>query len=210
LPDQKCKFALDFRSKATIFAVNNSTEKKPEKRIFMSQLGNLLRHCREAAGAKTQEVIARKTHLHIRTIQRAEQGYDLRLDTLRILVAVYRLSQAEYARLLAAWVIDNLGPDAALLQVRIKGPGKRHPMTKHEEFLEVYAKIPLRYQQELQRACQSPHALRMLANWNAAEASMQKLPDDYAAATHARKEPKQRRKHGKRSHKKVATQNNGG
>ena len=128
----------------------------------MSEFGNIIKHLR---GAQSQQQLAHATGLSSRTIQRAENGRDVRLGTLRTLSKYFKLDKAEHASLILAWLRLELRGDFPLFDIRIhdtRNKGKGRAPTDTEQFLETFRSVPARYQKELMLAAEREEVLRTL------------------------------------------------
>lgn len=132
----------------------------------MSELGNTLKSLR---GKATQQLIADKTGITARTIQRVEKGERLQLATLRKLAQYFRLNRSEWAHLLIAWLRLELSEDFDLLAVaarHLNTDGKTAFLSDSEKFVELYRSIPAKHQRQLALAMEREEVLKSIAPLN--------------------------------------------
>jgi transcriptional regulator with XRE-family HTH domain len=131
----------------------------------MSELGNAFKNLR---GAASQASVAAACGLNVRTIQRAESGGDVRLDTLRALAKHFHLAKADLAALIISWLRMELGEEFNLLDIRTKtNAGKQSDtLTDTSQLVAAYRQIPAKLQRELLRAAQREEVLRSIGPLN--------------------------------------------
>jgi transcriptional regulator with XRE-family HTH domain len=156
-PHCRNNFLAEF-SKATKLVVLH-------QELSMSELGNTLKKLR---GKTTQAELAKACGLSSRTVGRAESGYEIYLDTLRVIAQHYKLSEPEWADLLVQWIRLQLGDEVGHVVVasRYKHKSKSPQEAELDRFMDRFRALPEKYQRELALAVQREEVLRSIVPIN--------------------------------------------
>lgn len=129
----------------------------------MSELGNMIRQLR---GERTQRDFAKMTRLNVRTIQRIEDGGEIKMPTIRAIVKNLRLPHGVYVELLVLWLKQQAGDEAGLVSIEGKSSSGTTTLGLQDVLCEKLKKVPVRYHAELLTLLESKDMLNVITHLN--------------------------------------------
>jgi hypothetical protein len=137
----------------------------------MSELGNKIRAARNT---RSQIEFAELSGISLRTLNKAEVGGRVKLDTVRRIIKAANLNDPQSQDLVLAWIkmmLEEFGDDFRIAS-KTKSELKEADNLSSKLMVGIN-KLPVRYQQALLKAIERPEVLNCLVMFNEAFDRMQ-------------------------------------